>query len=599
MELSAAAMPPVFTYPLAFFGFLAVPALVAIYLLRNRFRRHPVSSLMLWLDDRPPREGGTRVRRLQTPLLFLLELLAVVLMVLTAADPQVRAGQGVRPLVVVLDDSFSMLAGGADSPRAKGEQALRDELRRRMPYSVRFVLAGERPQVLGEQVRSAGEALDLLDGWRCRAPSSALAEALALGADLGGELALLLVVTDGAPEPGVVPEKGRLAWWAFGRPRGNVALVNASRTTRDGSDRCLFEIVNLSADPAARTLVIESGDPPRVLRRSELRLEAGETRRVILQLKAGTPAVRAKLDEDDLPLDDAVTLLPGVRRTVRVSLRLGDRGVREPLEKALRSTRLAEMTAEGPDLVISDEAEPPAGPDAWVVRVLAEKEGAAYSGPFVTDRSHPLMEGVSLRGVIWGAGKGDELPGAPVVLAGNVPLLTDTEIQAGEGAARHELRLRFRPDLSTLQDSPDWPILVWNLLNWRGAHKARLARPNVRLGEGALLTLPAARESVEVAGPGGKVRTIPVRGRQVQVAAEDVGVYEVRAGEEKYSFAANALNRDESDLSGCAAGRWGDWLDETSLRLEYRGVGWLLLLLLLAVLSLHLFLVARLGRVGL
>src|SRR5919199_392154 len=141
-------MPPVFTYPLAFFGFLAVPALVAIYLLRNRFRRHPVSSLMLWLDERPPREGGTRVRRFQTPLPFLLGLLRIVPILLIAADPQVRAGQGGRPLVVVLDDSFSMRAGGADSARARGEQALREEFRRRMPYSVRFVLAGGRPQVL-------------------------------------------------------------------------------------------------------------------------------------------------------------------------------------------------------------------------------------------------------------------------------------------------------------------------------------------------------------------------------------------------------------------------------------------------------------------
>src|SRR5436305_6809310 len=104
-------MLPLLTYPLALAGLAAVPVLVAIYLLRNRFRRQPVSSLMLWEDPREAREGGTRIRRLQTPLLFLLELAAIVLLVLAATEPQVRARQGARPLVVVLDASFPMLAG--------------------------------------------------------------------------------------------------------------------------------------------------------------------------------------------------------------------------------------------------------------------------------------------------------------------------------------------------------------------------------------------------------------------------------------------------------------------------------------------------------
>jgi hypothetical protein len=59
--------------------------------------------------------------------------------------------------------------------------------------------------------------------------------------------------------------------------------------------------------------------------------------------------------------------------------------------------------------------------------------------------------------------------------------------------------------------------------------------------------------------------------------------------------AVNALSRDESDLHECASGRWGDWLDETSLRLEYQSVSWALLLLALGVVSLHLFLVSRGG----
>src|SRR6478609_7370870 len=103
-------MLPVFTTPLAFLGLLALPALMAIYLLHNRARPRPVSSLLLWVDARPAPEGGRR---------------------------------GARPLVVVLDDSFSMLAGDPDSPRKRAADALLEELRRTPRGSVRLVLAGE------------------------------------------------------------------------------------------------------------------------------------------------------------------------------------------------------------------------------------------------------------------------------------------------------------------------------------------------------------------------------------------------------------------------------------------------------------------------
>src|SRR6476659_1761585 len=241
-------MFPLFVNPLtaAIAAGVAVTALTAIYLLRNRFRRRTVSSLMLWRDAREAREGGTKVRRLHTPLLFFIELVALALLCLAAADPHVRMNQGARPLVVVLDDSFSMTAGGDNSPRQRALDALAKELRSNPPYSIRFVLAGDRPQLLGEAVRSPREALQIAEGWRCRSSSARIDEAIALGAELGGQVSppLVLVLTDHKPDQ-VIPDKGRLRWWSCGRSSGNVAIVNAARTSRDGLDRCLIEVANL------------------------------------------------------------------------------------------------------------------------------------------------------------------------------------------------------------------------------------------------------------------------------------------------------------------------------------------------------------------
>ncbi|MCI0397148.1 MAG: BatA domain-containing protein, partial [Chloroflexi bacterium] len=145
----------------------AVPALVAIYWLRNRAKERRVSSLLFWLEEKQKWEGGRRIHRLQTPLLFFLELLTILLLVMAAAGPMMRAGEGGRPLVVVLDDSFSMLAGNDDSAKNRAMRAIESELRSNRYEPVSFVLAGESPQLLGEASDNAEQAIKLLQNWKC------------------------------------------------------------------------------------------------------------------------------------------------------------------------------------------------------------------------------------------------------------------------------------------------------------------------------------------------------------------------------------------------------------------------------------------------
>ena len=80
------------------------------------------------------------------------------------------------------------------------------------------------------------------------------------------------------------------------------------------------------------------------------------------------------------------------------------------------------------------------------------------------------------------------------------------------------------------------------------------------------------------------------------VRAEEIGVYEMREGETHHAFAANALRREESDLSGCTSGEWGEWADERGHGLEGRSFAWILALLATLFLTVHLWLVGRRAR---
>jgi len=594
---------PVFTFPLAFIALLAAPALIAIYWLRSRARERRVSSLLLWLDERQLWEGGRRIHRLQTPLLFFLELLAILSLVTAAAGPMMRAGESGRPLVVVLDDSFSMLAGAskegdAGSARHRAIREIESELKSNRYEPVRFVLAGESPQLLGEAANNTDQAIKLLQSWRCGAPAAKLEEAIAFAFELSGSRARVLAVTDHAPQQEL--SDSRLQWWSFGSSQRNFAFVNATRTLRDDEDRALLEIANLSSSSGSTTLTIESinqsdtanpqsASPLAGRNPQSISLGASETRRILLTLNPGAPALRARLSDDALFVDNEAVLMPESSRSVRVDLRARDASLRAPVEKAIGSSRNAALSVDKPDLVITDEgAVKVENEEAWTLQIVSEKDAASFLGPFVIDRSHPLSEGLSLGGVVWGGGKSTQLSGTPVITAGDVPLLTDVE-----RAGRHDLRLRLRPDLSTLQESPNWPILIWNLINWRAHAAPGLRQTNIRLGGDAALTVESGVESVNVVDPRRGARQLPTRDKSVLIKADIAGVYEVGANQNKYLFAANALQREESDLTQASSGRWGNWANATALQWEYRSVAWVLLLLALIALAIHAWLVAK------
>ena len=582
-------MLPLFTFPLAFAALAAVPALVAIYWLRNRFRPHAVSSLMLWVDQRQPREGGSRIQRLQIPLLLLLELLVLVLLIIAASDPRLLVGRSSRPLMVVLDDSYSMLAGEPDSARWRGLDAVRATLNRHAGYTTHLILAGPTPQTIGEPSQSVRRTVGLLKQWQCRAAYADLPKAIAFAGELGGPDAHILVITDHAPPTEL--QTGRTQWQAVGRPRNNLAITNAVRSAGDVGERCLIEIANLSPSPAIARLEITTGTD--AAQRSAIQLGPNESQRITLDLPPGAEALHATLGDDDLAIDNRVVLLPEPRRPIGVMVRIGDAKLDEVVRSGLASTGRARLDGVRADLLITDNRQAAAPGDAWSLVLVRDAEASSFVGPFVIDRAHPLMAGLSLAGVVWGAGdagdRSDQLPGVPVVTVGNTSLVTDYQ-RIGGG---HELFVRLTPDLSTIQQSANWPILLWNLLDWRSEHLPGIRQPNVRLGAEASLTLAANAEQVQIIEPDGRSYPLPAHDRRVSLVPQAAGIHQIIAGGMTYRLAVNALSADESNLSTCTDQTWGDWLDEQTLQREYQSIAWLFILAALAAMVAHQWLIAR------
>ena len=114
---------------LLLFG-LAIP-IVALYILRLRRRREPVSTLMFWEELFRERQTTSLFQRLKHLLSLLLQLLFLTLLVLSIARPQFAfITKSARQLVLIIDQSASMNAIEEDMDgRARLEVAKESALR--------------------------------------------------------------------------------------------------------------------------------------------------------------------------------------------------------------------------------------------------------------------------------------------------------------------------------------------------------------------------------------------------------------------------------------------------------------------------------------
>lgn len=597
---------PIFTLPLMFIAAAALPTVAGIYWLRNRFRRHPVSSLMLWADHRAPREGGARIQKLQTPLLFLLELLAIAMLVIAAAGPRWLSSRADAPLMVILDDSFSMQAQNMDDGRTSRDralEALRDELGRQSPINARFVLAGAQPQVIGQTIRNMTDAEAALRLWRCESTTASIDKAITFASQLGGADSRLLVLTDrDAPED---LAGGRTQWWAFGEATSNIAIINAARQYERAGDRMLLEIANLSANPGSTQLTLTEPERSRPLRAERLTLGPGETRRLTLALPSDSGLVQVQLEPDAIVLDNTALLPPNPPRPVRVQTAIQHERLRRDVRKALSAMDRVTLATSNAQLLITDDpSRTVRSSDTWVVYLLTEGEDPQpYVGPFVVDKAHPLGDGLSLAGVIWSAPalvSDDADTGRPIVTAGNVPLITTYERLND----RHDIHIRLNPDLSTLARSVNWPILFWNIVDWRGEYLPGLEQTTARLDTSVTFVTDREATGIELTDPSGEVSTLPVGDRRVQIPASRPFLWTVRPiydddrEAESYRFAVNPINHDESDLRQATSMREGRWIDDPALRRQYIDTAWVFALIALGLLGLHLFLVNQSSRGG-
>ena len=585
----------IFTTPLGLLALLAIPAIVAIHLFRRRFPVRPVAGLFLWQIAQKTPEGGGRITRLPITTSLLLECLAALALALILAGARLSPAGISQHLVVLLDDSASMAAVNAsgESARDRAVRRVLGELDRlRSSARVTLIQSGERPSILSGPAALAPEARAALAAWKPEAPHHALTLGLRLARELAGRTGTLMVMSDVPPVArGEAQFEGGL-WVSLGEPVPNVGITAAQRTSAPSENRGAVSLTLTSnADaPVHRRLTVSAGGATDVVVR-ELDVPPGVSS-LTLPIPAGLPAVRVGLSDDALRRDNEVMLAEPRPQIVAVETHLPEGRGQSALLKALGALSGVTRSESGHLAFIEateiDRARPA---DVWRVGFgrppaawLAGGESQDFIGPFVLEKRHSLLLGMTLGGVVW--------TGAMPLVADAVrPLISaGDQVLAGLPAAtagtRSGTAIFFNLDLerTNLLRSPDWPILISNLVEMRRQSLPGPERWNYRSGEWVRARLDREPKGQLRFRCGAVERALPA-GRQIEfIAPSPGGLLQILEDDQVlWEVGVNFLDETETSLRHQSTADTGELAATPGVRAENGAASDPLFWLLLAI----------------
>ncbi len=556
-----------FANPWGLLGLLALPAILILHLYYRRFPPLLIGGLHLWGVQSQVREAGRRRERLPITASLLLELLAAAVLSLVLAQPRWDESRRVEHLVIVLDNSASMQAHppGKKSFRDEAVEEITKRFQSLSAGSVAtLVVTGRRPELLAGPAVPLSKASAALDGWHPGAVAHDFEPAWDLAAQLAQDDGRILFVTNRLPAK-QSPTPKAMEVVSLGQPLENTAITAArwNFDPKSNKGRVFLRVANFGKKPADVQVRGRHGDQQ--LFQKTLSLNAGADAALESDVRGGLAeiAVETSSPADGLDIDNRVTLIEPKVRTVTIGLALpADHAALRPVRRAL--TGIAETQFGSPaaaQLVIgaANTLPPSKAGLTWLglgpidSSEAARKKAKDIIGPYLLEKRHPLLDGIVLGGVVFGGVQPVSLEATPLVSAGQQLLLCRL---SGTQTAAYLLNLDFAR--SNLAESPDWPILVKNLVEMCRDGLPGLKRWNYRLNEQIAFRLNVDDHS------GGDRLTLAFGGKTQPLARapfveipplQEAGIYEVRDGERSIGrFAVNFHDPVESNLSSLGPG---------------------------------------------
>jgi len=565
----------------AAFAFLAfIPVIIVLHSLRYRRRDVQVSTLFLWDSVLREVHGTLGLRRLVQNLPLLLQILLVLLLTAVLAKPALTkpAAQN-KDIVLVLDVSASMQTRTPQGTRFAQAQQRALEVLQTLPRDrqMAVIAAGRQPQVLA--FFTAEKALlqqAITDVQVSDAPGN-MREAvlLALSFTRGSQTHEVVVIGDGAYRhmTDVDFPRNQMRHMRIAGGEHNVGMTRlAFRKLLDAEEQyeVLIAVQNFSRQPVEVPLRLTARRQPLLER--QLTLQPGQEEVVVSTLNnppKGVAQAELLLD-DDLALDNQASgvlaaktqtwvLLVGESNYFLERLLTSLPGVLVNMAPEVAEESLPRLL-EANHLIIFNGTRPPRlrQGDFLLINTVPQDPRLQAHGTVTRprvldwDRQHPLLRFVDLANVhIEEALTLHPQAGARSLVHG-----TETSLLSLIEEPRLRLvTLAFDLMRSDLPLRVAFPVFMNNMLRWFNPQRQDdFAAGQIQAGMPYAVFFDPPVERVAVQDPEGKKHDYEVRGNPwVFSDTTRLGVYIIRAGEQKHYLTVNLLDAAESDINPAEA----------------------------------------------
>lgn len=558
------------------FAFLAgIPVLLLLHALRYRRRDVQVSTLFLW--DRVMREaqGTLGLRRLVQNIPLLLQVLLVCLLSVALARPALTTAVAQnKDIVLVLDVSASMQTRTPHGERFRQAQQHALTLLETLPgdRQMAIIAAGRQPQVASFFTSEKALLRQTITGMQVTDAPGNMREAilLALSFAQGSRTHEVVLIGDGAYRQIAdldLPQQRVRHIQVTGGDR-NVGITRlAFRKVLESEEQyeALLTVKNFSRQPIdvpVRLTVRQQ----RLLER-QLTLSAGQEESMVTALAGPLKGVAQAelLVEDDLALDNRAygvletpaqtwILLVGETNFFLERLLTALPGVLVNVIPEVTETSLPRLLEANRLLIFNGVQPPPVRQGNYLLLHTAPQDPRLTVQGVVTrpqvldwDRQHPLLRFVDLADV--------HIEEALILQPqGSVRSLVDgtrtSLLSVLEEPRLRLVTLAFDLMRSDLPVRVAFPVLISNILRWIGPQQSELIAGHVQAGMAQAFMFDPPVERVTVQDPQGKNREYAVQGNPwVFHDTERIGVYIMRAGEQKHYLTVNLLDETESDIA--------------------------------------------------
>ncbi len=570
-----------FLSPTAFLLFGLAAPIVALYILKLRRRREPVSTLLFWEQIFREKQTTSLFQKLKHLLSLLLQLLFLILLVLALARPQFAfMTKSARQLILIIDRSASMNA--FDGTLSRLESAKQQALS--MVDNLRFidemmVISCHTQPVIHSPFTNHQKSLR--DAIESIIPTD-------VKTDLQPALAVAHSVAQTKPNPEIivfsdfhqVPDT-LLTQWENSQIHssetkvhllpvnlgieGNVGITQfrVRKSLVNAFDyQTLLTVVNASAEEKSFNVELYLNDA--LLDVRPYTLAPGENKSELFTnftMEGGR--LKAVLDiEDGLSTDNVAYAVLPKREQIPVLLVTPNNpflenalAVDEKLDLTVVAPDQYDSGAGGYDVTIFDRYNPPTLDNGNYMFIYPPKAGAIWQigesveTPIITEweRKHPILRHVHLDNVQITEAYQVNVPATANVL---VRSFEDPLLIVEETPNRRVVFVAIDTLKSDLPLRIAFPLIVANTIQWFQG-KSEIEEYHLQTGEVLKKRIDeaAAIESVTIVGPTGESWEIPVEKDELLFDETSVvGFYELKIGEDEEVWAVNLTNAAESQI---------------------------------------------------